>query len=325
MDNSKWRVVAVYKEAYKIVQEGNTKITKVTGNFMNNALSKSDFPAVGDWVFLNDGGLIESVEMRFNQLSRKAAGRRYDEQIIAANIDIMFIVTSLNKEFNINKVGRYIILAETNHIRPIILLTKLDLCANPENYLEKFKFYYPNAEVELISAFADVGIDTIYQKMEAGISAVFVGASGVGKSTLVNKLSGKNLMKTAYIREKDDKGRHTTTHRELFELDNGSYVIDTPGIREIGLWINDDNLSEFQDIYLLGRACKYRNCKHIDESGCAVKQAVQAGDLSEERYRSYIKMTREIYYSKLGQNEGERLKFKSKVKRMCKNERYNRR
>lgn len=323
MENNRWKVVAVYKEAYRVVRNGNAMLTKVTGSFINNALRKSDFPAVGDWVYLNEGGLIEGVADRVNQLSRKSAGRRYEEQIIAANIDIMFIVTSLNKEFNINKLGRYIILAETNHITPVILLTKADICDDPYGYVRKVSYYYPKVEVELVSAFNNVGIDFIYNKMEKGISAVFVGTSGVGKSTLVNKLSGQNFMKTSHIRG-DDKGRHTTTHRELFELENGSYIIDTPGIREIGLWINDENLSEFEDIYLLGRVCKYRNCKHINESECAVKQAVKMGDLPEDRYNSYVKMTREIYYSKLGQDEGERLRFKSRVKRMSKNERYNR-
>ncbi len=321
--SNKWRVVAVYKDSYKIAQDGKTAITKVTGTFINSVLNKSDFPTVGDWVYLNDGGLIDGKAIRENQLSRKSAGRKYEEQIIAANIDIMFIVSSLNKEFNINKLGRYIILAETNHIKPIILLTKLDLCENPQDYIGKIGFYYTDVEVVLISAPNNIGIDEIYKRMETGMSAVFVGASGVGKSTLINKLLGQNLMKTSYIRESDDKGRHTTTHRELFELDNGAFVIDTPGIREIGLWINDDKLAGFEDIYLLGRSCKFRNCKHIHEEDCAVKRAVESNDLSKERYLSYIKATREIYYAKLGQDEGERLKFKRKVKQMSKNERYN--
>lgn len=324
MGSVKWRVIAVYKEAYKISCGDKVEITKVTGSFINNAVVRSDFPAVGDWVYLNDFGFIERIEPRRSQLSRKTAGRRYDEQVIATNIDITFIVASLNKEFNVNKIGRYIILAETNRIRPIILLTKLDLCESPEEYIEKLGFYYPNIEIRLISAFSGIGVEEVYDDMKEGICAVFVGASGVGKSTLVNKLVGADRMKTSDIRSKDDKGRHTTTHRELFELDNGAFVIDTPGIREIGLWINDDYFNEFQDIYLLGNACKYRNCKHINEAGCAVLRALRSGDLSHERYRSYIKMTREVYYSKLGQDMGERIRFKNKVKKMCKNERYNR-
>lgn len=323
MGAEKWRVIAVYKEAYKVSCRDRVEMTRVTGNFMNKAIGKSDFPAVGDWVYLNETGQIERIETRSNQLSRKSAGKRHDEQIIATNIDIMFIVSSLNKEFNINKIGRYIILAETNHIRPIVLLTKLDLCDDPNSFLDKFKFYYPNISVKVISSILNLGIDEIYSELTDGISAVFVGASGVGKSTLVNKLIGDNKMKTSEIRDKDDKGRHTTTHRELFELTNGGCVIDTPGIREIGLWINDDYFNEFQDIYFLGNACRFRNCKHINEMGCAVLKALEDGDLSKERYNSYIKITREAYYARLGQDVGERIRFKNKVKRMSKNERYN--
>lgn len=325
MQTNKWKVIAVYKELYKLSQDGNFLTTRVTGNFYNNVKSKSDFPSVGDWVYLNGGGLIEIVDERKSQLSRKTAGKKHEEQILAANVDIMFIVSSLNKEFNINKIGRYIILAETNHIVPILLLTKLDLCDNPKSYIQKVHFFYPKIETELVSAFDNIGIESIYKRMGRGCSAVFVGASGVGKSTLVNKLLGNNQIRTSSIREKDDKGRHTTTHRELFELANGSFVIDTPGIREIGLWINETTFTEYQDIYLLSRACKYRNCQHINENDCAVKRAIELGDLSKERYNSFIKMTHEIYYSKLGQDEGERLRFKSKVKRQCKNERYTRR
>jgi len=322
---NRWKVVAVYKDMYKITSGTETKITRITGGFWNRANTRSDFPTVGDWVFLNDGDLIERVDIRQNQLSRKRAGKKVEEQLLAANVDIMFIVTSLNKEFNINKIGRYIILAETNHIRPILLLSKLDLCENPEEYLEKINYFYPTAEVVLISSKNGIGVDKVYNKMHQGESAVFVGASGVGKSTLINKLLGDDYIKTHEIREKDDKGRHTTTHRELYELKNGSFVIDTPGIREIGLWINDDEIEEFQDIYMFSRACKYRNCKHIDEEGCAVKKAIELGELNEEIYRSYIKMSREIYYAKLGQDEAERQRFKRKVKHQCKNERYTRR
>jgi len=314
--------MSVHKNACKISQNGYVTIAKLTGAFRNIVLSRSEYPAVGDWVYVNDGGLIESVKIRNNQLSRKLPGKKYEEQVIAANIDIMFIVSSLNKEFNINKIGRYIILAETNHIKPVILLTKLDVCNNPDSYREKVQLYYPNSEIITVSSITGVGIEAISSKMESGSTSVFVGASGVGKSTLVNNLLTRELMKTCLIRENDDKGRHTTTHRELFELSNGAYIIDTPGIREIGLWINDENLMEFQDIVLIGRACKYRNCSHINEIDCAVKRAVENGDLSKERYKNYIKTTREIYYSMLCQNEGERLRFKNKVKQMSKNERY---
>ncbi len=320
-----WRVVAVYREACKIRYLGQEKITKVTGSFRNHAVYRSDYPAVGDWVYLNNDGLIDQIEARFNQLSRKVVGKRHDEQIIATNIDIMFIVSSLNKEFNINKIGRYIILAETNHITPVILLTKLDLCDDLESYTKKLKIYYPNVETVTVSATADIGVDAVYNKMTPRASAVFVGASGVGKSTLINRLLGYEYMKTSQIRERDDKGHHTTTHRELFELENGSYVIDTPGIREIGFWINDINLREFEDIILISRACKYRNCQHTNEANCAVKLAVRNGDLSKERYDRYIKASRETLYSKLLQDKREWQRFKNKVKQASKNERFNKR
>lgn len=321
----KWRVIAVYRDAYKLSREDKQVVAKLTGGFFSAIEKKRDFPCVGDYVQLNETEMIEGVIERRNILSRKSAGRKHEEQVFASNVDIMFIVTSLNKEFNINKIGRYIILAETNHIKPIVLLTKSDLCDDIEFYINKVNCFYPAAEVKVVSSLKNIGVETIYNMLDNGKGAVFVGASGVGKSTLVNKLIGKDEIKTAEVRVRDDKGKHTTTHRELYELKNGAYVIDTPGIREIGLWINDDELPGYQDIYLLSRACRYRDCSHVNEKECAVKKAVEDGELTRERYNSYIKMSREMYYSKLSQNEGERLRFKSKVKRQSMNERYTKR
>lgn len=320
-----WRVIAVYRDIYKVSNGNEVLNSKITGSFRNRINSRSDFPTVGDWVGLNKGKQIDQVYNRKNHLSRKQAGKKVEEQLLAANIDIMFIVTSLNKEFNIGKIGRYIILAQTNHIKPVILLSKLDLCDNKEEYIEKVLYFYPKMDIICLSAKDGIGVEEVYNSLYKDDTAVFVGSSGVGKSTLINKLIGNNTIKTNNIREKDDKGRHTTTNRELYKLENGAFVIDTPGIREVGLWINDIIIDEFQDVYLLAQACKYRNCNHINDDGCAVKKAVDLGEIKKETYKNFLDMTRKIQHAKLEQDEAARQRLKQKSKLMCKNERYTRR
>ena len=317
------RVIAVYKGKYKIATVDKVIVTEVLGNFLNKAVFASDFPAVGDWVLINDLGYIVDVLKRKSKLSRKTSGRKNEEQLIAANVDLMFIVTSLNKEFNINKLDRYIALATTCEIEPVIVLTKLDVCEDAQFYEQQIKERYSDIKIIFTSSYENIGIREVLEILVLGQTAVFVGASGVGKSTLVNKILGEEVMKTSMIREIDDKGRHTTTHRELFILENGACIIDTPGIREIRIWANQMENIGFEDIYEFAKKCKFGNCEHINEPECAVKQAVEDGVITEERYRSYIKMSRELYYAKLSQNEGERISFKNKVKKQCKQERYN--
>lgn len=318
----KCRVVAVYKGMYKISDGNEEQVTGVTGNYANRCVYASDFPTVGDWVMVDQFGYIVELVERNNRLSRRAAGKRTEEQLIAANIDYMFIVTSLNQEFNMDKLERYMMLAEMNNIKPVLIFTKSDLCGDTSKYVDMVKEQYQNAMVLVTSSYGDIGIQDVKDVLSKGKTGVFVGASGVGKSTLVNKLMGEDVMKTSEIREYDAQGRHTTTHRELFELDNGAFIIDTPGIREIGFWAGGGAYTGFEDVELLAAGCRFRNCSHTKEEGCAVKRAVQEGVLSKERYMSYIKRCRVLYRARLAQNEGDRLKFKSKVKRQCKNERY---
>lgn len=318
------RVIASYRGKYKVLTDSESHVTEVTGNFANKCMYISDFPVVGDYVVLNDFNYIIEVVTRKNLLVRQAAGGKHQMQAIASNVDCMFITTSLNIEFNPVKLERFILLAQVNQITPVVVFTKADLCENVEEWTKEIMKAYENVAYIITSSYEKKGMADILAILQTGKTGVFVGASGVGKSTLVNSLLKKEVMKTGSIREYDAQGRHTTTHKELFELENGAYIIDTPGIREINLWIDDDTYVGFSDIEELARGCKFSNCKHDKEEDCNVKRAVASGELSQERYRNYIKYSRQVYYASLGNNVAERTRFKNKVKVQSKNERYNR-
>ncbi|QMV44828.1 ribosome small subunit-dependent GTPase A [Cohnella cholangitidis] len=294
------RVIAQFSHSYNVMTESGEHSANVTGKFEFNAAKRGDYPAVGDWVMVDrlpneNRSVIHAVLPRRTAMVRKAAGNTIEDQIIGANLDYLFIVNALNQDFNLRKIERYLIAAWESGAQPVVLLTKSDLCDQPERFVAEVENAAPGVPVHFISAHRDQGKDALATYLKTGITIGITGSSGVGKSTLLNWLSGKSLQEVQGIRESDARGRHTTTHRELFLLDNGALVMDTPGMRELQLWeANDGWQHAFADIEELAKQCRYRDCKHEHDVGCAVIQAVNAGELDPKRLSNYKKTSREL-------------------------------
>lgn len=298
------RISAQYRDLYKIVtKEGEIMATLSGKRYFQS--DKSDFPVVGDWVLFeqynkDSQAQIKDVLDRQSQISRNQAGKKEEEQIIAANIDIIFIVTSLNQDFNKRRLERYLTIAWDSGAKPIIILNKSDLCNNIEYFKSEIEDIAFGTEYIVSSCVNDEGIVEIRKALKPDKTAVLIGSSGVGKSSIINLLLGEKKQNIKEIREDDARGRHTTTNRELFLLPEGGVIIDTPGMREIQLWVDEDSLdSVFSEIDQFASDCKFNDCSHTHEPGCAVKDAVQTGELSQDRLDNYFKMKREIKYQKL--------------------------
>lgn len=256
--------------------------------------------AVGDWITIHTPNqqletTIHSVLTRKSKFSRAAAGIEMKEQIVASNIDVVFLVQSLNHNFNLKRLERYLITAWESGAIPVVILTKKDLCADAESYIEKTRDFAPGVDVFAVSNVTGEGIDDIKSYFKPGKTVALLGSSGVGKSALTNSIMGEYVAKTSEIREKDSKGRHTTTHRELVLLENGGMIIDTPGMRTLCLWEAEEGMQHvYGDIESLVKQCRFKDCKHQNEPGCAVKQAIYRGSLTTERWESWQKLQKEI-------------------------------
>ncbi|TMU88330.1 ribosome small subunit-dependent GTPase A [Bacillus sp. BHET2] len=292
------RVVTEHRGAFMVMTKTGEVLCRISGRLRFQTVQREDLPAVGDWVHLSEEGtIIEKVMPRTSKFSRKKAGIEAEEQIIAANIDTVFILSSLNDDLNSNRMERYVLLCWESGANPVIVLTKSDTCMDIEEKRREVENTLLGVKVIAISAVNQEGIEELQPYLDKGKTVALVGSSGVGKSTLTNMLVGENVQKTKEIRESDDKGRHTTTHRELFVLDNGASIIDTPGMREIQLWQGQEGLStQYNDIEELSNQCRFTDCSHEDEPGCQIRVAIQGGALSEERYEHYVKLQREIAY-----------------------------
>ena len=266
------------------------------------AVSRMDYPAVGDWVLVRkmpgeERGIIHRLLDRTSVFTRKVAGQQVEEQIVAANIDLVFLVMSLNADFNIRRLERYLVAAWDSGAKPVIVLTKSDLCEDPDVYLNQLDGIAYGVDAVPVSAVTGEGIDQVQEFLGEGVTAAILGSSGAGKSTLANRLAGHEIMDVQGIREDDAKGRHTTTHRELIPLAGGACLIDTPGMRELQLWDQGEGLeSGFRDIEELADNCRFRDCTHKKEPGCAVREAVEEGRLPADRLESFFKLQREIAY-----------------------------
>lgn len=293
------RVIAEHRGLYRVAGGQGEMPAEVTGRLMFDAQDRLDYPVVGDWVaaaVLDQGGLavIHAVLPRMSVLARKSSGRKFEGQAIAANVDIIFVVIGLDHNFNLNRMERYLAAASGTAARPVVLLSKSDLVPDPDDAARSAADRAEGAEVLAVSIRTGSGMDRLNELLATGVTACFIGSSGVGKSSIINRLAGRELLRTAEVREEDSRGRHTTTHRELFVLPSGGIVVDTPGMRELGLWDAGQGIERaFGDIEALAPACAFSDCTHRVEPGCAVRAAVERGDLDRARYDSFLKLGRE--------------------------------
>lgn len=300
-------VCEVQRELFTLICEQGEIHAKLRGAFYK---VNSIFPVVGDKVLIhfnqNGDSVIEKVFERKSKFSRTdfsghAAGyvKTIKEQVLAANFDYVFIVDSLNKNFSVNRITRYISAALKSGAKPVVILTKADLCDNVDYYIKEVKSISEKIDICIISAKSGIGMEQLDSYLEQGITIVLLGSSGVGKSTLVNAIAGEELMKVSEIRESDSKGRHTTTHRQLIMLPSGVAIIDTPGIRELGLWDAREGIDDtFSDVTEFFGSCKYSNCTHTTEPGCAIKNAIENKIISNERWKLYCQLKNEDEWSK---------------------------
>lgn len=295
---------------------------EIPGRLYHKSEGQDELPAVGDWVAfrLLEGekkGVIDVVLPRRAKFSRKVAGTVTEEQIVASNVDTVFIMSSLNDDMNLRRIERYLTMAWDNNVQPVIILSKADLCEDAEDKLNYVESVAYNSPIHVISAKNREGIEELQQYFEGDKTIAVIGSSGVGKSTLINALTDWTKMKVSDISLYKDKGRHTTTHRELIVLPQGGLIIDTPGMREIQLWEGGDGLLEtFDDIAALELQCKFTDCKHDSEPGCAVKAALEKGVVDNARLASYKKLRNEIRYVENKQNKKAQLEEKKKWKKI---------
>lgn len=301
------RVMAVHKDSYIVNKGGHDISAELVGKMLYSASSPMDLPTVGDWVLANfydqdTLSIIHEVLPRRSFLKRKTPGKRVDVQLIGANIDIGFIIQSLDHNFNLRRLERYLVMVNEANIQPVVLLSKKDLAGAEEirNRIDEILAIMPDLKVICFSNQDQSGLNEIMDLLEPGRTYCLLGSSGVGKTSLLNNLKGDVLLKTKEVREKDSKGRHTTTSRHLIQLDKGGMVVDTPGMREVGNLSVDVGLDEtFSEIVELSAQCRFNDCTHTGEKGCAVQRAIQDGLLSELRYENYIKMNRESAYNEM--------------------------
>lgn len=310
------RVISQNKGIYKLITPDGEKFGKVSGKFIYETCDSEDFPSVGDFVMVSykskeDTAIIHNILRRRSVFLRSFSGKRDRSQVIASNIDNLFICMSLNNNFNLNRLERYLSIAFDSGSTPIIVLTKSDLCENLNDMV---------LEVEKISCYSDIIITSIFEDVipkfqkyfKEGITCAFVGSSGVGKSTLINKLLGEEVLKTNGL-SSGDRGKHTTTGRELFLCPLGGVLIDTPGMREIG--IDYGNLDKsFEDIEKLSLECKFSDCSHTNEPGCKVIEAIEKGVIDKRRIDNYFKLRNELSYDGLNSRQIENLKIKRMFK-----------
>ncbi len=301
------RVISVHKDSYMISNGMNDIFAELGGKMLYGADSPIDYPAVGDWVLAkfydkNTFSIIHEIIQRKSLLKRKTPGKKIDFQMIAANIDVAFIVQSLDDNFNLRRLERYLVMINESNIKPIVLLSKSDLLTSEEieSRIGDIHKIMPRLHVQPFSNENESGLKSVKDLLTPGLTYCLLGSSGVGKTTLLNNLIGESVFKTKTVREKDSKGRHATTYRQLIKLDCGAMVVDTPGMRELGNFAVETGLDEtFAEITELARNCQFNDCTHVTEKGCAVLNAVEEGKLSEKRYQNYMKMNRESIYNEM--------------------------
>lgn len=294
------RVISEHKERYIVRTEKGEFEAEITGNLRFSSRSREDFPAVGDWVALTiydpDFAVIHGILPRYSVISRQAVGKFGEIQIIAANIDYAFLVQAADRDFNVNRLERYLTICHSAKVSPIIVLTKTDLtdAHRTAEIVEQIKNRIKNVPVLAISNESQDGYGEILGIIEKGRTYCMLGSSGVGKSTLLNNLSGKSLMRTDSISQSTHKGRHVTSHRELILLETGGIIVDNPGMREVGIVDSTGGLEiTFDLIASYSKNCRFKDCTHMNEKGCAVIEAVEKGEIDSASYKNWMKMEKE--------------------------------
>lgn len=296
------RVAVEDKHHYVVFTTRGPLTGKVAGRLLHRASSAADLPKVGDWVAFTavsreDKAIIHQLLPRRTKLSRKIVGRETEEQVLVTNVDIAFVVQALDRTFNLALLQRHLAMVREGGVKPVAVLNKSDLCDDILTKLAAVERVTRDAPVIAVSAKTGQAMESLTQLVRPGETIVFIGASGVGKSTLINHIYGDEIQATTEVRESDDKGRHMTSWRELIVLPNGGLVIDTPGMREFQMWLADERGQEaFADIEELAAGCHFRNCSHTVEQRCAVRAAVENDRLPRERYESYLKLQRELAF-----------------------------
>ena len=308
------RVTSVHRESYQINRGGGDVFAEASGKLLYSADSPLDLPAVGDWVyadFFDDDShaIIHECLPRKNALRRKTAGKSVDFQLIAVNLDRAFIVQSLDHDFNLRRLERYLVMVRENGIPATVLLGKSDRVTQHEidERENSIRELMPQLQIIVFSSVSGDGLEEIRALFKPAQTFCLLGSSGVGKSTLLNTLNQHTLQATAEVREKDSKGRHTTTHRELFRLEGGAFLIDTPGMRELGAMSVEQGIEDtFADIEALAEQCRFADCTHTNEAGCAIQAALESGELSGKRYQNYLSMKKESAFNEMSWLEKKR-------------------